>query len=96
MRPYGKSNSISTGFSLADSGPLLKIGHNPLPNDLHGLSTNDCYHCYVWVISLFAKMHYVKDKLGRSRKGDNMPIDNIKNQMMTVSEVSSIGVHPCG
>jgi hypothetical protein len=59
MRPYGKSNSISTGFSLADSGPLLKIGHNPLPNDLHGLSTNDCYHCYVWVISLFAKMHYV-------------------------------------
>ena len=40
-------------------------------------------------------MHYVKDKLGRSSKGDNMSIDNLKDQMMTVSEVSStLHVHP--
>jgi len=76
-------------------GLLLTNEHNPLLKDLYGLSTNDCHHCYVWVISLFAKMHYVKDKLGRSRKGDNMPIDNLKDQMMTVSEVSStLHVHP--
>jgi hypothetical protein len=58
------------GFLQLLSGPSLKNSDNQLPNHLHGLSTNDCYHCYVWVISLFAKMHYVKDKLGKSRKGD--------------------------
>ena len=64
-------------------------------NDLHGLSNIDCYYCYLWVISLFTERQYVKDKLVRSRKDDNMPIDNLKDQMMTLNEVSSsLHVHP--
>ena len=40
-------------------------------------------------------MQYVKDKLGRSRKGDNMANGNLADNMMTVTEVSRIlHVHP--
>jgi H+-transporting ATPase len=33
-------------------------------------------------------MHYVKDKLGRSRKGDDTPIDNLNSRALLVVEGS--------